>query len=126
MNIRNVKESDIAQIYNLYKLEGWRPFIDEKCRVEKLVTVSDSRFIIAESDDKVIGFARYLTDNVFTVFLAEIIVDKNYRKKGVGKAIINAISEQNKGLKIELITDNPKFYQCLGFAKVGDGYRKCF
>ncbi len=124
MKIRKAKESDIDDIYNIYKAEEWRPFIDEKCLVEKLILDSNSKFIIAEADDQVIGFARYLTDNVFKVFLAEIIVDENHRKIGVGRAIIDAVSEQNKGLIIDLITDNPKFYQTLGFKKVGDGYRK--
>lgn len=122
INIRNINESDVEGIYNIYKKEGWGSF--DKNLVEKLIVNSISKFIVVTEGEKIIGFSRYLSDNVLTVFLAEIIVEKEYRNIGVGKAMIREIFNQNEGQRIELITDNPKFYEKLEFRKVGSGYRK--
>ncbi len=122
INIRYAKESDVDSIYYIYEKEGWLSF--NKDMVKKLVVDSNSIYLVVEKDNQIIGFSRYLTDNVLTVFLAEIIVDQEYRNQGIGKCMVDEIFKLNKDQRIELITDNPKFYERLKFRKVGDAYRR--
>ncbi len=120
MILRNIKECDIEKIYKLYEMEGWKSFTLDL--VKKFF--STSNWVIVEDNDEIIAFARYITDSVLTVFLCEIIVHKDHRRKGIGKMIIDEIFEQHKDLRIELISDEDEFYQKLGFRNVGNGYRR--
>ncbi len=122
LRLRDIMVSDVDEIYNLYKLEGWNSF--NKNLVEKLIGDAGSKWSVAEQDGEIVAFARYLTDNVLTVFLAEIIVKQAYRKQGIGKLIIDDIFAKNPNQRIELITDTPKFYERLKFRDVGKAYRR--
>ncbi len=42
-------------------------------------------------DQKTLAFACYLTDEVLTTFLAEIIIDKTHRRKELGQQLIDEI-----------------------------------
>ncbi len=122
INIRYANESDVDSIYYIYEKEGWISF--NRDMVKSLVVDSNSVYLVVEKNNKIIGFSRYLTDNVLTVFLAEIIVDQKYRNQGIGKCMIDEIFKLNKNQRIELMTDNPKFYERLKFRKIGDAYRR--
>ena len=43
-----------------------------------------------------IGFARVITDHATTYYLCDVIVDENYRSKGIGKALLKKISEDSR------------------------------
>ncbi len=54
--------------------------------------------------DKMVGFARALSDGVSDAYIDEIIVDPSYRKLEIGTKLCGAIVEFLKGKKIEWIT----------------------
>lgn len=119
---RDVKESDVDEIYHLYQLEGWASF--DRGLVDKLVLSSDSMWVVAENQGEVLGFARYLTDGVLTVFLAEIIVKEEYRRMGIGEKMVERIFLENPKQRLELATDSPEFYEALKFRHIGRAYRR--
>ena len=80
--------------------------------------------LVVEENQKILGFARYLTDEVMTTFLAEIIIDKAYRGKGLGRRLIAEIHQKHPLTRIELISEADGFYQTVGFKPVGTGLRK--
>lgn len=43
-----------------------------------------------------IGFARVITDYATTYYLCDVIVDENYRGKGIGKDLIKKIIEDSR------------------------------
>ena len=43
-----------------------------------------------------IGFARVITDFATTYYLCDVIVDENYRGMGIGKALIEKITEDSR------------------------------
>ena len=77
-----------------------------------------------EEDQKILGFARYLTDEVMTTFLAEIIIDKSHRRKGLGQQLIEEIHKKYPLTRIELISEADEFYRSISFKPVGTGFRK--
>ncbi len=120
MVIRDIRASDIDGIYNLYHLEGWKYFSKEL--IDSL-SVS-SRWVVVEEDNKIIGVARYLTDNNITVFLCEIIVSEENRRRGIGSAIIDEIFNRHVDLRIDVLSDADEFYDSLRFRHLGKAYRK--
>lgn len=68
-----------------------------------------------------IGFARCVTDYATIFWLADVIVDERFRKKGVGKALVTAAvrHERLRGLSGLLATrDAQGLYERFGFTAV--------
>lgn len=118
--IRPATHSDVAQLFNLYHREGWASFSEDK--IAELL--EKSVYLVVTEDDKIIAFARYLTDGLMTTFLAEIMVSPACRGQGLGRVLIEEIKNQTHGTRLELISEVDGFYEQLGFRKVGQGYRK--
>jgi len=73
--------------------------------------------------DELIGFARCVTDFSTTFYLADVIVDEKYRGNGIGKAIVNTVTndEDMKDLFGLLVTrDAHGLYEQYGFKKDGE------
>ena len=122
MIIRPASRKDCQAIYSLYQSEKWLSFTEEK--VTSLFSTNLSHYVVVEENQKILGFARYLTDEVMTTFLAEIIIDKSYRGKGLGRRLIAEIHQKYPLTRIELISEVDGFYQTVGFKPVGTGFRK--
>ena len=122
MIIRPASTNDFQAIYALYQNEKWMSFTEEK--VTSLFSTKLSHYVVVEENQKILGFARYLTDEVMTTFLAEIIIDKSYRGKGLGQQLIEEIHKKYPLTRIELISEADGFYQTVGFKPVGTGFRK--
>jgi ribosomal-protein-alanine acetyltransferase len=120
--IRNACEDDINEIF-LIECEGlslWKKkqFSDE-------LEISFSNTLVAESNGIIYGFAVIwvVTDEIQ---LHNISVRKNFRRSGIGKALINYISCMKKnGMNKITIEVNEKnlqallFYEKTGFVKNG-------
>ena len=122
MIIRPASTKDCQDIYALYQNEKWISFTEEK--VTSLFSTNLSHYLVVEENQKILGFARYLTDEVMTTFLAEIIIDKPHRGKGLGQQLIEEIHKKYPLTRIELISEVDGFYQTIGFKPVGTGFRK--
>ena len=122
MIIRPASTNDFQAIYALYQNEKWMSFTEEK--VTSLFSTKLSHYVVVEENQKILGFARYLTDEVMTTFLAEIIIDKSHRRKGMGQQLIEEIHKKYPLTRIELISEVDGFYQTVGFKPVGTGFRK--
>ena len=122
MIIRPASRKDCQAIYSLYQSENWLSFTEEK--VTSLFSTNLSHYLVLEEDQKILGFARYLTDEVLTTFLAEIIIDKSHRRKELGQQLIEEIHKKYPLTRIELISEADGFYRSISFKPVGTGYRK--
>ena len=69
----------------------------------------------------IIGFGRATTDTIYRAVLWDIVVDKRYQGKGVGKAIVEALVKNPLLSKVEKIylmtTNHEEFYSKMGFVK---------
>jgi hypothetical protein len=92
MIIRPAITKDCQAIYSLYQNEKWISFTEEK--VASLFSTNLSHYLVVEENQKILGFVRYLTDEVMTTFLAEIIIDKSHRRKGLGQQLIEEIHKK--------------------------------
>lgn len=65
-----------------------------------------------------IGLARIVTDNVSVYYLCDVVIDKEYRKKGLGSFMLKNILRnfENQNMKGLLVTrDAQEFYKKFGF-----------
>ena len=75
-------------------------------------------------DKRLIGFARCITDFFTIYYLADVIIDDNYRGHGLGKALVKFITEHEKFSSLIGVTETKDahgLYEKFGF-QISKGY----
>ena len=102
--------------------------------IHDYVSCKDKQILLAVDKSKIVGLASLVflprLNQKLELWIPELVVDKNYRRKGVGKSLIQSciyIAKKKKCFRIRLESGNKKkgshkFYEKLGFAQ----YALCF
>ncbi len=119
--IREARKDDYGRLLELCVLEGWKT---QKDRPENFFAALDSSLsLVYEKDDKIVGFARAISDGHLTTYLCELVVDKEYRHQGIATSLIDEVFNRYPEGRMELLSSCDIFYEKLGFNKVGNGFR---
>lgn len=118
--VQDLTPSQIQDLEQLYKL-GWWSHQRTLEDIQKMLTHSD--IIIGLIDDqtqKLIGFARILTDYVYRAIIWDVLVESSYQNQGLGKQLINEILTHPDLQEVELfllicLPEMVDFYDKLGF-----------
>ena len=120
MNYRitdNKEEMKLEDIVRLLRMTYWADKRPEET-IEKSIRESDCFGICADGSDKLIGFARVITDHATAYYLCDVIIDPEYRGSGLGKALVSHIVSRPEytGLHGFLFTrDAHGLYEQYGF-----------
>ncbi|OGF25499.1 hypothetical protein A2331_01365 [Candidatus Falkowbacteria bacterium RIFOXYB2_FULL_34_18] len=70
-----------------------------------------------DEKNKLIGFARILSDNQFHTVLAEIVVHPDYQGKNIGNKIIKTVKEEysHTPIYLDALPENKEFFSKQGF-----------
>ena len=77
--------------------------------------------VYLEAERKLVGFARVISDFATTWYLADVVIDPDFRHRGLGKALVSHIVSQPEyaGLRGLLLTrDAHGLYEQYGFEPV--------
>lgn len=110
------KKVDYGKLKTLFNEVGWTDKTDDINRLKTMV--ENSQIVVTAWDEEtMIGFARCTTDYVFNGQINNVVVDSKYRRKGIGKVLINTILDSSKQVTYMLRGDieSEKFYRSLGF-----------
>lgn len=89
--------------------------------IEKTMRNSSCYGVYLDEEQKLIGFARVISDGATTYYLCDVVIDAAYRGKGLGKALISHIVSRPEyaGLRGLLLTkDAHGLYEQFGFEAV--------
>jgi ribosomal protein S18 acetylase RimI-like enzyme len=76
---------------------------------------------IAWDDDRVVGMARLLSDAVCNAYLLDVWTASSHRRRGIGRAMVEALCDAVPGQHVGLQTDDAQaFYESLGFRQQPD------
>lgn len=81
--------------------------------------------IFVYDDDRLIGFGRIVGDGQYYATLADVVVDPDYQKQGLGKLIVNTLKDKVLGYHFITLTAAPgksRFYKHLGWKKQSTAY----
>ncbi len=152
--IRNIEEKDIPQVVDI-QIDGWqtayREIIDDEyldsmnreSKIEKRKKdYMNNGFIVAEYENNIVGFCRYVDSNEFSSDIDNIdcemlalYVKPDLKRNGIGKKlfeyVINEFKKENKrNMILWCLKENEsskKFYEKMGgkiikerFIKIGD------
>lgn len=85
-------ERDFAAILGLYRAHGWIHATDPG-RLRTAIACS-SASLVAVEDDTVLGYARALSDEAFAVYIADILVQPDRQREGIGSALFQALLDR--------------------------------
>jgi len=78
-------------------------------------------FGVYDSSDKLVGFARVLTDYAVFAYIMDVYILEDYRKQGLGKQLMSAIMQHSElqGLKRIMLATNDaqELYEKYGFKR---------
>ncbi|MRH99881.1 GNAT family N-acetyltransferase [Kriegella sp. EG-1] len=129
VTIKNINE--VAPLFDAYRV-FYKQETDLEAASQFLLnrlTNNESLILKATFFNKVVGFTQlYRTFSSVslqsTYILNDLYVEEDYRKNGIGKALLNeakkiCIADNYKGLALETAIDNPaqKLYEKLGWVK---------
>jgi predicted amidohydrolase/GrpB-like predicted nucleotidyltransferase (UPF0157 family)/GNAT superfamily N-acetyltransferase len=108
-------EIEIEQIKRILDQSYWSKGHSIK-KITKYVEHSEC-FGVLNKNNLLIGFARAITDYTTFYYIWDFIIDENYRKRGIGKKLLEYVInyEKFKGICGALCTSSKPFYEKFGF-----------
>ena len=114
--IEGAEQMKVCEVERLLKMTYWADKRPTET-IEKSMRNSACFGIRSGEDQKLIGFARVISDYATTWYLCDVIIDPEYREQGLGKALVSHITEKFSGMRGLLLTrDAHGLYAQYGFA----------
>jgi len=113
------KKVNFEHLVQLFNQAGWTDKTSDLDRLQLMV--ENSQIVVTAWDEgNMIGFARCVTDHVFNGQINNVIVDQEYRGRGIGKRLMINILNSSKMVTYILRgdPDNVDFYKHMGFKDV--------
>lgn len=110
-----------GQLDSWYSSKNWKSSRENELR--KAILDKNGYLLVAKINNKIVGYSYgfYLPQQEIVV-LEELFVDKNFRKMGIGRDLVNKSVSWGKGysscIKVEVYpwnTEAIKFYEKIGF-----------
>ena len=125
MNYRIVDDLDKMKLEDIVRLLRMTYWADKRPieKIEKSVRNSSCYGLYLEDADKLVGFARVISDHATAYYLCDVIIDKEYQHKGLGTALVSYINSlpDFSGLRGFLITRNAhSLYRKFGYEVVNE------
>ena len=92
-------------------------------QIEESMASSFCYGLFPADEDRLIGFARVISDLATTYYLCDVIIDPEYQHQGFGKALIShivSLPQYRKLRGILLTKDAHGLYEKFGFETVND------
>ncbi|WP_232533445.1 GNAT family N-acetyltransferase [Delftia acidovorans] len=115
--IRRYAPADLRGAYELLISNGWGHRIASQDYLERLIGASQA-VEVAVAGNKVVGFARAITDGLSNGYLSMVVVAPGYRGQGIGRRLVEAVTGADPGITWVLRAGReqaPQFFARLGF-----------
>ena len=109
---RSASEDDFDGIRRLLSENGWERRVEDAARFSLMLRNAD-RTVVALADNEVVGFARALCDDASNGYIGTVVVEREYRGRGVGEQMVR-----------RLMGDDPKITWVLRAGRGSDGFWK--
>ena len=123
MNYRIIEETSQINMDDVVRLLKTTYWANKRSKEQIRVSIDNSSCygICLNNEQKLIGFARVITDHATTWYLCDVVIDPEYQHQGLGKALVSYIASlpEYKGLRGFLFTrDAHGLYEKYGFETV--------
>ena len=124
MKLQHTKVIALDALEQLYNSVGWTRYTEDMTFLAAAIASSD-HVVMAWDGDRLAGLARCVSDDVSIVYLQEMLVDPDYQKQGLGRALTEDCLERYAHVprKVLMTDDRPgqlAFYREMGFTNTRD------
>ena len=121
MEIRKYRKEDEDALFDLMKREGeeWADYWekeDGRLKYIEALRLATTTYVVIE-DGLLCGFARAIGS--FTIYVDDLLVDKQYRGRSFGKLLMDAILDEFPDKGVYVMSDVDEYYAKLGYEKAG-------
>jgi ribosomal protein S18 acetylase RimI-like enzyme len=98
---RDTHDIDLDQLTVLFNAVGWERRTADRDRLAQLVR--GSLYVIsAWDDDRLVGFARAISDGASNAYISTVAVLPAYQKRGIGRELIQRLIADHDGIQFVL------------------------
>ncbi|HEX8247239.1 MAG TPA: GNAT family N-acetyltransferase [Pyrinomonadaceae bacterium] len=117
MEFRAVTPADYEAVRQFLAENGWEKRVADAEKFQKMME-NASRTIVALENNRVVGFARALCDDVSNGYIGTVAVAADFRRKGVGRELIERLMGNDKNITWVLRAGrgSEKFWKKMGFS----------
>jgi ribosomal protein S18 acetylase RimI-like enzyme len=94
LTVRDLLPDEVEPVRLFLGLHGWGHRTGSSDYFTQLIENSQ-RTAVALSGEKIIGFARGITDGLSNGYLSMVVVDGQHRRAGVGRALVEHVMGDN-------------------------------
>jgi ribosomal protein S18 acetylase RimI-like enzyme len=87
--VRAIEQNEYGAAHHLLMSNGWAHRVNDADQFRMLLDHSQLKLVAAQGQ-QMIGFMRALTDGLRNGYISMLVVHPDYRRQGVGKALVNA------------------------------------
>ena len=100
------------------------PYWQEPTKTIYIKSLEKSETYVIFEDEKLVGYAKTLDDGLL-VWIVDLLVDKNYRGKEYGKALMEYVCEVSPNQDVYVLggDDVVTYYNKLGYSSEGVVYK---
>ncbi|WP_079526567.1 GNAT family N-acetyltransferase [Halobacillus hunanensis] len=122
--IRTFQENDFDMIQSLLQQEQWSNLVENREETMQALLNSDLTLVVVDGHE-VVGYLRGLTDGAVTLYICEILIKKDYRKKGIAQQLMKEAHGCYPSTRIEMLATNSskEYYTDRGYRPFY-GFRK--
>ncbi|MFM9276906.1 GNAT family N-acetyltransferase [Paenibacillus jiagnxiensis] len=82
---------EASYIVQLYKHGGWWP----NRQVQDIAKVLNLGLAVgAWDDERLVGFARAVSDGIFRAYIEDVVVHEDYRRSGIGQKLLSKLMNE--------------------------------
>ncbi|MHB2062241.1 GNAT family N-acetyltransferase [Pseudomonas sp. SC3(2021)] len=117
LNVRDLQPAETQSVQQFLGQHGWGHRTGSAEHFAQLIEHSQ-RTAVAVQGERIIGFARGITDGLSNGYLSMVVVDEQHRRAGIGRALVEHIMGDNPGITWVLRAGREgaeTFFASLGF-----------
>ncbi|MCP4606066.1 MAG: GNAT family N-acetyltransferase [Proteobacteria bacterium] len=108
------------QILELYNSLKWFVYTKGEQKEKLLQAIQNSSYVVtAWDEEKLIGLARCLSDDVSIFYLQDILIKPEYQRQGIGSELLSKCLERYEHVRTKVLLTGAQVHQKLFYESFG-------
>jgi GNAT superfamily N-acetyltransferase len=112
-----LREIPPESVMHLYQAADWWP---ERTAEQVAAALDASPAVGAWHGSSLVGFARAVTDGILRAYVEDVVVEPDWRDRGIGRALLAGLMEQLRPIPVVTLFCSPdlvRYYEASSFRR---------